>query len=97
MARGWSAGGEDGHVYVWEASAGHLLLRLAGHQGAVTSVAWSPDGSRLASGGGSRDSGEIFVWDIQSWAIGTCLGAAGRSHLCAGLESRRQEAGQWRQ
>jgi WD40 repeat protein len=32
----------------------------------VMSVAWSPDGRRLASGGGSRDSGELFIWDIQS-------------------------------
>jgi len=27
-------------------------------------VAWSPDGTRLASGGG-RGSGEIFIWDVQ--------------------------------
>ena len=32
-------------------------LRLAGHHGAVMSVTLSPDGSRLASGGGSRDTG----------------------------------------
>ena len=30
------------------------------------SVAWSPEGTRLASGGGGRDSGEIFVWEVQS-------------------------------
>ena len=30
------------------------------------SVAFSPDGSRLASGGGSKDSGELFVWDAHS-------------------------------
>jgi WD40 repeat protein len=66
----WSAdgrrlvgGGDDGHVYVWDASEGKLLLRLEGHQGTIWSVAFSPDGSQLASGGGSRDSGEIFVWD----------------------------------
>jgi len=29
-------------------------------------VAWSPDGTRLASGGGGRGSGEIFIWDMQS-------------------------------
>jgi WD40 repeat protein len=32
-------------------------------------VAWSPAGSRLASGGGSQgqgDSGELFVWDAHS-------------------------------
>jgi len=58
--------GEDGHVYVWDAKGGTLLLRLAGHHGIVTSVAWSPDDTRLASGSGSRDSGELFVWDARS-------------------------------
>jgi WD40 repeat protein len=32
----------------------------------VMSVAWSPDGTRLASGGGGRGSGELFIWDVQS-------------------------------
>jgi WD40 repeat protein len=58
--------GEDGHVYVWEAKGGTLLLRLAGHHGIVTSVAWSLDDRRLASGSGSSDSGELFVWDAGS-------------------------------
>jgi len=41
-------------------------MRLAGHHGIVTSVAWSPDDTRLASGSGSSDSGELFVWDARS-------------------------------
>jgi WD40 domain-containing protein len=32
----------------------------------IRRVAWSPDGSRLGSGGGSRDGGELFVWDAHS-------------------------------
>jgi WD40 repeat protein len=32
----------------------------------VASVAWSPDGMWLVSGGGFGDSGELFVWDVQS-------------------------------
>jgi WD40 repeat protein len=28
-------------------------------------VAWSPDGTRLASGARGRESGELFVWDPQ--------------------------------
>jgi WD40 repeat protein/transcriptional regulator with XRE-family HTH domain len=64
-------GGDDGSVYLWNASDGTLLQRLVGHHGGVTSVAWSPDGTRLASGGGSQgqgDSGEVFVWDAHSGA-----------------------------
>jgi len=56
-------------VRPWDASDGTLLKRLPGHQGRVNDVAWSPDGTRLASGGGSQgqgDGGELFVWDIRS-------------------------------
>ena len=59
-------GGDAGHVSVWDARGGTLHQRLAGHQGRVTSVAWNPDGSWLGSGGGSRDGGELFVWDAHS-------------------------------
>ena len=27
-------------------------------------MAWSPDGTRLASGAGSPEGGELFVWDV---------------------------------
>ncbi len=59
-------GDDDGHVYVWDATAGTQLLRLASHHGAVMSVAWSPDGSLLASGG---SDGELFVWDVQRGGV----------------------------
>ncbi len=57
---------EDGSVYLWEASNGTLLQRFQGHRGVVENVAWSPDGTRLASGSGYRGTGEIFVWDARS-------------------------------
>jgi len=56
-------------VYVWDAADGTQLERLAGHHRGITSVAWSPDGTRLASGCGSQgqgDSGELWVWEVQS-------------------------------
>jgi WD40 repeat protein/transcriptional regulator with XRE-family HTH domain len=58
--------GDDGHVYLWDASDGTLLRQLSGHRGVVTRVAWHSDGKWLASGGGGRDGGELFVWDVQS-------------------------------
>ena len=42
---------------IWDASSGTLLRTLSGHSGYVFSVAWSPDGTRLASG--SKDK---YVW-----------------------------------
>ena len=56
------AGAGDGHLYVWDAQDGRLLQRLAGHQGAIMSVAFNPDGTRLASVGGGWGKGELFVW-----------------------------------
>jgi WD40 repeat protein len=34
---------------VWEAGTGRELLTLRGHQNYVLSIAWSPDGSKLAT------------------------------------------------
>ena len=44
-----------------------LRASLQGHRGIVMSVAWNPDGRRLASGGGGRGvSGELVVWEVSS-------------------------------
>jgi hypothetical protein len=56
---------------VWDAAGGRELLTLTGHAGGVNSVAWSPDGARLATG---SNDGTAKVWEaagaeaVQRWA-----------------------------
>jgi WD40 repeat protein/serine/threonine protein kinase len=60
----------DGTAKVWDAAGGHESLTLGGHTGPiqyqgwipalVSSVAWSPDGRRLATGG---HDGVAKIWD----------------------------------
>nr|VFJ58265.1 MAG: WD40 repeat [Candidatus Kentron sp. FW] len=54
----------DGTIRLWEVETGQLLQTLE-HQGIPICVAWSPDGTRLASGGGPGDK-RVSLWDITS-------------------------------
>jgi WD40 repeat protein/energy-coupling factor transporter ATP-binding protein EcfA2 len=55
-----ATGGTDGTVRVWDVAGGAEPLVLAGHHGAVATVAFSSDGRLLAS---SDDDG-IRIWDL---------------------------------
>jgi RNA polymerase sigma factor (sigma-70 family) len=48
-------------IRVWEVSTGKERQRLQGHQSLVFSLAFSPDGSRLASG---LRNGTVLEWDL---------------------------------
>ena len=39
---------------VWDASSSSVLLTFTGHSDTVRSVAWAPDGSKIASGSYDR-------------------------------------------
>ena len=62
-----SGGSGDGVVLLWDRNTGRFLRDLVGHNGAITSLAFGPDGSRLASA--SRD-GHVILWETggnQCW------------------------------
>jgi len=62
-----------GSVHIWDARTGEKLIEMSGHTEALFGLAWSSDGSKLASGGcrernEARNclSSEITVWDATS-------------------------------
>ena len=54
-----ATGGYDGLIRLWDAETGTLVRALAGSEGFVYGLAWSPDGHYLASAG----SYSTKVWD----------------------------------
>jgi len=58
---------DSGEVKVWDTEKGQEVLALKRHTSGVTSVAFSPDGKRLASASVDRSGklGEVKVWDAE--------------------------------
>jgi WD40 repeat protein/serine/threonine protein kinase len=55
-----------GYARVWDTATWHEEATLSGFLNAVCSVAFSPDGQRLATGGANPDDA-VKLWDVASW------------------------------
>src|SRR5262249_46782891 len=57
-----AAGGTDSAVRIWDVATGTLQRTLMGARGRSFSLAFSPDGGRLASG---ATDDHVWVWDVE--------------------------------
>ena len=61
LAAAFTNNWENPSVHLWDLTTGQKIAALAGHRAAVSQLAFSPDGCRLASG--SYDT-TALVWDV---------------------------------
>eukprot|EP01137_Pigoraptor_chileana_P022042 Opistho-2@86488 len=54
-----TGGSEDGIIYTWDVTTGHVLQRLSGHSGVVYSAVWNNQQSMLAS---CSDGHDVLTW-----------------------------------
>lgn len=52
----------DNAIRLWNAETGELLIAIGAHENGVRAVAWSPDGTKLASAG---DDNTVKIWSVQ--------------------------------
>src|SRR5262249_756775 len=72
---------------VWEADTGKEVVLLKGHQGPVSSVAFSPDGKRIVTASFDRTA---RIWDAESGQVLVTL----KGHKCAILHALFSPDGQ---
>ena len=73
---------------MWDAATGQEIVTFKGHAGYVNSVAFSPDGNRIAS---ASADGTVKVWDAATGQESHAQGAYPH-RLERGVQPRRQAA-----
>lgn len=63
--------GVDGLVQLWDLGSGNIVKEFKGHSEAVTSLAYSPDGTLLAS---SCHGNQIRFWNMRTASIPPAVG-----------------------
>ena len=63
VAVAYDIGSDPGAVEIWDAKSNKLLRSLTGHTSGVWGLAYSPDGTRIASG---DNTGTVKVWDVET-------------------------------
>jgi WD40 repeat protein/serine/threonine protein kinase/Flp pilus assembly protein TadD len=66
------SGGNDKRIIVWNADSAAQVRELIGHHGSVSAIAVSPDGKRVASGGGGADN-TIRFWNLSTGKAETAI------------------------
>jgi len=82
---------------VWDVPARKRRAVLQASAGEVWSVAFTPDGKMLVSGGGDwRRPGEVRLWDTATWKERTALRHTGEV-LCVAVapDGKGVAAGSW--
>jgi WD40 repeat protein/serine/threonine protein kinase len=64
-----ASAGTDGTVRLWDVGKGEQVRTLRAHADCVWALAFSPDGGRLAAGGGGiqKSAKNVTVWDTTTW------------------------------
>jgi WD40 repeat protein/nucleoside phosphorylase len=74
----------DDHVMFWQPTRGIIIDRVGGHTDKITEVAFSRDGSRLAT---SSKDGSIRLWDVESMTLLNVLRGEGSGALSLAFSS----------